>query len=84
MSVFISVTNYDLLYILSLENEIEKAVVSFEFLVDIHADDSDFTLIGQAGPAARKVILRANHQLFPSLSPYSGFDFENYFFHMNL
>ena len=68
-------------HVLRFENEIEKAVVSFEFLVDIHADDSEFTLLGQAGPAARKIIIRANHQLFPSLSRYSGFDFENYIAH---
>ena len=66
------------IYVLRFENEIEKAVVSFEFLVDIHADDSEFTLLGQAGPAARKIILGANHQLFPSLSRYSGIDFKNY------
>ena len=60
-------------------NVIEKAIVSFEFLIDIHADDSEFTLLGQAGPAARQIIRRANHQLFRSLSRYSGFDFENYF-----
>ena len=58
--------------------EIQKAIVSFEILIDIHADDSEF-LLGQAGPAARQIILRANHQLFHSLSRYSGFDFENYF-----
>ena len=57
-------------------NEIEKAIVSFEFLVDIHADDSEFTLLRQAGPAARQILLRANHQIFRSLSPYSGPDLE--------
>ena len=63
---------YFLFKIFRTGNEIEKAIVSFEFLVDIHADDSEFTLLGQAGPAARQILLRANHQIFLSLSPYSG------------
>ena len=43
----------------------------------MHADDSVTTLLRQAGPAAREIILGANPQMFRSLSPYSGFGFKS-------